>query len=273
MLHRGHAGSGNILSTPPALLRANLCAATQGCPQPDTICGCFAGLLTERETMVAEDLLKAICGSAKVLAKPDYCAAYMASPEGTHLCVVAGTGSVLCSRTADGKWVKSGARGYLLGNPGSAFRYGQDALTHYLDDPSEASEPMQKALMETFGSTDEPQIVAKLYRAPSPAALMAKLCPVVAKDAKAGMAYALESLDRQGAALAAQAAAHLQKEFPAVAEPVVSLAGGVWDASSLYRDSFGKALQDLMPDRNISLVRLSTPPVYGAAMLAKELLA
>jgi N-acetylglucosamine kinase-like BadF-type ATPase len=273
VLHQGHAGSGNILSTPYSLLRKNLCAATRGCPEPDAMCGCFAGLLTDQERMLAENLMREIAPRAKLQAQPDYCAAFMASPEETHMCVIAGTGSVLCSRDPEGKWVKSGARGYLLGNPGSAFRYGQDALLEYLDHPSDASEAMIKAVQEAFESLEEAQIVAKLYRAPAPAAVLARMGPVVAKDAKLGKAYAKRSLENQTILLAEQAAGHLRTHFPAIMDPVVSLAGGVWEASGVYKDGFIEALKKELPDRDVKFVKLVKPPVHGAARLAKELLA
>jgi N-acetylglucosamine kinase-like BadF-type ATPase len=80
VLFQGHSGPANILSTPPHLLRKNLCQATEGCPEPTSICGCFAGLVNESEAQRGEMFLKELFPSARIKAVPDYCAAYMACP-------------------------------------------------------------------------------------------------------------------------------------------------------------------------------------------------
>ena len=96
ILHQGQAGPANLANTPPGRLQNHLYRATENSPAPDFVCGCFAGLLTADDRSRANDILARTFPSAKVRSEPDYYAALMAS-EDADVCVVAGTGSVVCS--------------------------------------------------------------------------------------------------------------------------------------------------------------------------------
>src|SRR5687768_11645928 len=113
IVFQGQSGAANLASTPENRLRRNLSHATDGCPHADYVCGCFAGLVSDDLRRRGEDHLKSLFPRAEVRAEPDYTAALYASPPGTDVCVIAGTGSLVCSRGADGI-LKSGGMGYIL---------------------------------------------------------------------------------------------------------------------------------------------------------------
>lgn len=165
--------------------------------------------------------------------------------------------------------VKSGGRGYLLGDQGSAFRYGRDALLAYLNAPQDASTALRKTVTTLFGAEDEPSIVSRLYRAPSPQAFLAKLAKPLAADAKSGASYAVESLDRNAKELGAIIMRHLDRHLPSQDEVRVSLAGGLWKTSTVFIDALEAALRT--HGLKILLERIKTPPVYGAVRLAQEM--
>ena len=201
---------------------------------------------------------------------PDYCAAFMASLPGTHACVIAGTGSIVCSRRGEG-WAKTGGRGYLLGNPGSAFRYGQSALMQYLEHPDDASDSDKVLIEKVFGSTQEPQIVAKLYRSPSPAALLARLAPILGRDAQAGKAYAATCLAEQTTLLADQVESHLDNHIPDAEEPMVSAAGGVWNLHPIFLEALISRLHGSRRECPVKVIKSQQAPVHGAIVLAQEM--
>lgn len=270
MLHSGQAGPANIISTPERRLRTNLTKAVEGCPAPEYIAGCFAGLLTEDDRERAHRFLTELFPAAKIRLEPDSYAALKASRPGTHICVIAGTGSVVCSEVA-GRYTKSGGRGYLLGDAGSAYRYGQDALIHYLQAPDDASEPMKKAIESRFGSLEENPIIARLYRAGSPQAQLAKLATALASDARNGYPYAVESIARWSGTLAGIVRDHADRYLSGIADLRVSLAGGLWEASAVYRNAFQQALCGALSDRNVEVSPVEQPPVRGAVLLAQEM--
>lgn len=267
-LFRGQSGPANILSTPVHVLRANLCKAVAGCPEPDAVCGCFAGLIGDIERALGERLLKEMYPGAKVRALPDYCAAYTASPEGTDVCVIAGTGSVVCSRV-EGKWVKTGARGYLLGNEGSAFKYGRFALIAYLKNPKWADDHGLALIGRAFGHVTESAIIETLYQDHSPAALIASMAPMFGSAVKRQDKQALAFLDDQSSRLAGQAADHLQRFHQGVECPLVSVAGGVWKLGPAFLEAFKRNLAGARQSPEV--VKLRRAPVHGAAMLAMEM--
>ena len=271
VLHQGQAGPANIISTPEKRLRTNLCKALAGCPDPDYVAGCFAGLITEQDRERARGILSAIFPAARIRLEADSYAALKASRPGTHICVVAGTGSLVCSE-ADGVYAKSGGRGFILGDAGSAFRYGQDALLHFLDHgPERSSEVLKKTILHRFQSLDESEIIARLYRGGSPQAQLAKLGPALAADARAGHQYALESIMKWTGVLAAQVEAHARQHFPHVRKLSISLAGGLWEGGAVFKAALGDALAKRLPDREIEMALVEQPPVRGAVRLAAEM--
>jgi len=268
VLHQGQSGSANLASTPTFRLRQNLAHATQGCPKPTHVCGCFAGLMTAEDGDRAISLIREFFPHAQVRAEPDYTAAFFASAPETDICVIAGTGSLVCSWDGS-RIVKSGGRGYLLGDEGSAFRYGKDALLAYFANPETASAPLKKCLVDLFNAEDEPTIVSRLYRSPSPQAALAKLAKPLAADARSGMEYAKASLARNARALAAVVVKHAKGHMPWKKIIGVSLSGGLWKTSTVFVDAMAERLEE--NEFEFRLERIGTPPVYGAVRLAKEM--
>ena len=268
IVFQGQSGSANLVSTPTFRLKQNLVQALRGAPDVDFISGCFAGLLTEDDKARAVHLIQDIFPRARIQAYPDYAAAFWASEPGTDLCVIGGTGSLVCSWNGS-RIVKSGGRGYILGDEGAAFQYGRDALLHYFRDRTSTSPSLAKQVLELFQCEDEPSIVSRLYRAPSPQAMIAKLAKGLANDAKAGAPYALESLEHNSDQLAQVVAAHAEAQV-AKEKVKVCLAGGLWKQSSIFIDALARRLA-LHSGKKFTLDRIKNPPVYGAVRLAKEM--
>jgi N-acetylglucosamine kinase-like BadF-type ATPase len=270
VIHQGQAGSANLVSTPERRLRSNLLQATRDCENPDFICGCFAGLMTENDRRRAESYLSSMFPLARVHAEPDYAAAFAASDSGTDVCVIAGTGSLICSRI-DGRMVKSGGRGYILGDEGSAFHCGREALVHYFKSPQEASESIKEALLKQFDTLEEGPIVSRLYQSPSPPSALAKLAKALGQDARAGHAYALQAIETQMDHLTSVVEGHISRYFGSAERLRITLAGGLWQNAPQFRDAFTRMLEEKLPTMNLEVQRIVKPPVYGAVMLAKEM--
>ena len=270
-LFRGQAGPANILSTPEGQLRTNLRAATRGCPRPvASVFGCFAGLVDEEIRLKAIAYLKTLFPSAKkVDARPDYVAALAACGKGTDACVIAGTGSIVCS-WSESTVVKSGGRGPILGDVGSAASVGRGLLNAYLDEPGKASASLKRSLSEIFGSTIDKEIVRKLYADAAPAALLGKLGKVAAKESSSGWVAAQEIVRHEMEGLCAMVVRHLKEAHFQKEMARIGLAGGLWKSGPLYKTEFESCLVKEFPDMKIELFVLKRPPVEGAAALARE---
>lgn len=270
VIHQGQAGSANLVSTPERRLRSNLLQATRACPTADFICGCFAGLMTEDDRRRAEGYLAALFPGASVHAEPDYAAAFSACEEGTDICVIAGTGSLVCSRV-DGAMVKSGGRGYLLGDEGSGYQFGRLALLEFLRNPAEASDNLREAVAKQFDSLQENVIVSRLYQLHSPQSTLAKLAKSLSQDAKEGRTYALDAIVQLMGPLADVVTAHVGRHFSGAKSLKITLAGGLWQNAPHFRDAISRELEEKLPTMNLDIHRIVKPPVFGAVMLAKEM--
>jgi N-acetylglucosamine kinase-like BadF-type ATPase len=272
VLFQGQSGAANLVSTPEGRLRRNLEHATKDCPTPDFVCGCFAGLINETMRERGVNILRDTFGDApKFRAEPDYTAALFTAPE-ADICVISGTGSLVCSQ-ANGVISKSGGRGYILGDEGSGYYFGRDALLHYIHHPNLASDSLKKSIEEIFGSLEETVIISGVYKAPTPATILARLAKAVGHDAKDGAEYALESIRTNMEELALVVISHVIKHHSTAESLTISLSGGVWKAGALFRDTFVERLVTHRPQVDWNVVRLSKPPLHGAVELARQMTA
>jgi N-acetylglucosamine kinase-like BadF-type ATPase len=258
-----------LVTTPENRLRRNLDHASRGCPVPQFVCGCFAGLINEEVRQRGLTHLRQLFPLASVRAEPDYTAALYASPPGTNICVIAGTGSLVCS-SFRGEIVKTGGRGYILGDEGSSYHYGRDAIAFFLRNPAKCTETLREAVLEHFGTLEEGSIVAAVYRAGTPATVLGKFARPLGLDARAGEPYAVESLRRHTADLVDSVVAHVERYSPE-RSLLISLAGGLWKAAPIFRERFATTLTERLSSREIDVIRLNRPPLHGAIELAKEM--
>lgn len=264
------SGSANLSSTPFNRLRRNIATVLNGAPAPTSVCGCFAGLIDEETHQTGLSLLREAFPYAKLAAVPDFAAAFHAFEEPQDVCIIAGTGSVVCS-SIEGVMVRSGGRGYLLGDQGSAYTFGRDAFNRYLDNPAEAGPALTAAVLEEFQTTEPTEALRRLY-AGAPAPMLARLAKAVAHDQRAGCTYANEIMEKNFGELAKIVKAHVERYLPQRRNLRVGLAGGLWRGSSNLRDAMMTALERTMPGTPFILTPIKRPPVYGAVVLAKELM-
>lgn len=239
------------------------------CPQADSACAGVAGLLSSDQKARAEALLQSLFPGAAVCAVPDYEAALEACVPSANVCVVAGTGSIVCSRL-EGEVKRTGGRGYVLGDEGSGFQFGRDAFLEFLDASEEGvSEVLSSAVKAAFGTRSRSEAIAALYESDGIARRLASLAPALAEDAENQAIYALKSLRVNMAKLAHVCRQHLKRYGQA--QPILGCQGGLW-ASPVYRRAFQEAVPlwcELPPDA----VLFDLPsPVHGAAAIAQRLL-
>ena len=267
---RGQSGPANLLSTPESQVRINLRLAAQKCPKATSVLGCFAGLIDEQTKARALSYLKNVFpGAKKMDAQPDFVAALAACGKDADACVIAGTGSIICS-WSDGKVIKSGGRGPILGDAGSASSVGRGMLNVYLDDPSAASTSLKRAVQEAFGTSNDREIISRLYADSSPAAMLAKLGKAAAKESASGLEFATKIIDSEMAGLCKLVARHMKGSQFQRNSGRIGLAGGLWKSGPVYKTVFENCLAAEIPDMEFELFILKRAPVEGAAMLARE---
>jgi N-acetylglucosamine kinase-like BadF-type ATPase len=265
----GRGGPGNPLSADEQTLSTSYASALAGCPQPDVVAACVAGAANAEPRSRISNFLTMLFPRAAVHVHPDYVAAIQAAPADADVVVLAGTGSVVCSRMPDGAYVTSGGRGWILGDFGSATRLGRAALEWFCDDPAGAGREFAAELENLVGTCEWHDIVTALSGAPSPAAFLARAAPLLTGAAARGEYWATQRLEIEMLPLAAQVVRHVEEHLGGRETRLVVLAGGVWQsrqAESCFRTMMARSLP------RSSVVRCTVSPLDGAVSLAESMI-
>lgn len=192
------------------------------------------------------------------------------TPDGWGLVIISGTGSIAYGMTQQGTVVRSGGWGYLLGDEGSGYDIGLQALRAITRASDGRGKPtaIQAAILKEWGLTKPQELVRRVY-AGLPRAQIARLSVIVERCADEGDTKALEILSNAGFELAAAAAAVVTRM--GVAGPVpAAFTGGVLVRGTRVREALMSAAQ--AQDLRLEPVVLVTDPAHGAVRLAIELL-
>jgi N-acetylglucosamine kinase-like BadF-type ATPase len=103
-------------------------------------------------------------------------------------------------RSLDGRLIVSGGLGYLIGDRGSGFRYGQALVEYALSQhwDSTTHERVRLAFETEFGTTDRGAVLRLVYASASPAALLARFAEILGDCADAGEPWALSQPGSRG---------------------------------------------------------------------------
>jgi N-acetylglucosamine kinase-like BadF-type ATPase len=193
-----------------------------------------------------------------------------ACDEAWGIALVAGTGSIAFGRSRDGRTVRSGGWGYLLGDDGSGYAIGRAGLRHALaniDDP----DSMTQMLLDDLHASSTAEITKIIYRDCDPRAAIASVAERVISAAEVDNAAARAILDEAAgdlAALAARTAKSLglaEEVFP------LAVAGGVLVGSRYLREQVEVELRlaamrcdmRLVADPLEGCLRLASPAFSG----------
>ncbi len=263
----GRSGPANAMTTESSTLERNLIHALAGLPDPNRVAGCFAGMSNPSVRRLVHGIIQRRFPGAEIRLVPDYLATLMANVN-ADVCVVAGTGSVCCS-IVGGRVRVSGGRGYLIGDHGSAFRYGQALLEFALErDESCLAPPLREAIVQVFGTLDRRQIVAAVHSSPTPAALLGQLSRPLGDCADDFEGWAVSLVEEEAERLARTVGHHVDRYLPDRSSLVVVLAGGVWHSRAITRE-FRGALTRLLRPTSVSVRRSEHEPILGAVRVAQ----
>lgn len=181
--------------------------------------------------------------------------------------VLAGTGSVAFGVNHAGDKVQVGGWGYLLGDEGSGYWIGLQALkalVHHADQhyarASEAASGLPRRVMETLALSAPHEIIGWLYGQPR-VRDVARLTDLVFEAAAEGDNTALEIIDSAVAELS-RLVETVRRRLRSPGLPI-AFAGGLLSAETLLSQRLARTLA--LPD--VPHARYS--PVIGAALLAK----
>jgi len=192
---------------------------------------------TGQAQAVAAGLAKAL-GTDDVRVCSDAHMLSFANLDADHpILVIAGTGSAVITRRADGSRIVTGGWGPILGDEGGAYRLALEGIRRADED-----EPLRKALVAAAGEKSLPALHLRLGA--QPPAETAELATVVTCEAEAGNVAARAAVRDQAEKLATLARHGLTRagiDPDSLASLNVFVTGGLMD-SELYLDEFVGAL-------------------------------
>lgn len=184
--------------------------------------------------------------------------------------VLSGTGSAVLGITPDGQRLRIGGWGYLLGDAGSAYWIGIQALREITNHHDQADTKaiassltdLDRQVLDELALARPRDLVAWLYRGQEPVpARVASLARIVLQCAELGDYQAVRILQRASHHLAE--ATQLLRQQLDYADAPIAFAGGLLDRPNYLSDDLTQRL--CLRERPIAKHR----PVVGAAILAK----
>jgi glucosamine kinase len=240
-----------------------------GLSEVSQTCIGIAGITIEAVREWAEREIRKSVGGNLILAGDEEIAIDAAFHGGPGVLIIAGTGSNVLGRAADGAMYHAGGWGPALGDEGSGFWIGQEALrAGFWAIDRGISTNLLTEIGEFWGVKSLGEIVEMANARPGPD--FPALTPVVVRCAEAGDELAAAVLERAGTELAEQVALVALKMQESGPHPQIEAAytGSVLEHISRVRSAMIEALKASSP--NIKVVEGAVDPLQGALWRARE---
>jgi glucosamine kinase len=229
----------------------------------------LAGLSIDAVREWAEREISSIVGGDLLLAGDEEIALDGAFRGGPGILIIAGTGSNVLGRAADGEMYQAGGWGPALGDEGSGFWIGQEALrAGFWAKDRGITTNLLTEIGEFWDAKSLGEIVEMANARPGPD--FPALVPLVSRCADAGDELAIAVLERAGVELAEQVAlvALKMKESGGAGRVEAAYTGSVLEHIALVRSAMVTALKVSSPDVNV--VEGAVDSLQGALWRARE---
>ncbi|WPJ96528.1 N-acetylmuramic acid 6-phosphate etherase [Coraliomargarita algicola] len=183
------------------------------------------------------------------------------------LVLIAGTGTVVYGMDAQGRELRVGGWGYLIGDAGGGYDIGRRALQAVMaahDGVGEATS-LTERVFQLCGVESAPDLIPQVYREGKKC--ISRLAPLVCVAASEGDPVAIQIVSDVAAALAqllGDAYSIVSKGATASGPISVVLVGGMWRSPEIRR-AFKAQLLDQDLDDAVNCIFPKLPPVYGGA--------
>ncbi len=251
---------------------ANICAAAcRAVGRTLPADGVFAGLSgagRERARSAVELVLGRMGVGTKIAVGTDVRAAFHdAFEDGPGVLLIAGTGSIAWGRAEDGQEGRVGGWGHHIGDEGSGYAMGKEALRRVARhaDGRAPETNLQRRILERLGLERVDELVHWTQEATR--GEIADLTPLVVETAEAGDEVAGEILVQAVEELEGHILTVLENLGPWHEPPAVVLAGGLLQPGGPLR----APLEALLVRHHIQPLDKEVDPALGAAHLAMAL--
>jgi N-acetylglucosamine kinase-like BadF-type ATPase len=251
----------NVAEVPPRTVERRLAAllADLGPMHPAACCAGSAGAEVPAARKRLEKLLMRLLPDCRITVVHDTRLILAAAGLESGIALIAGTGSVAYGRAGDGREIRIGGWGWLLGDEGSAVWLAREAAREVMRraDAGEPAGRLGETLIEAARARDASELTGRLHRFREPRS-WAELAHVVFEtaDDDPGAGALIELAADALTALVKRVQERLSYEGPVV------LAGGLLLHQARLESAVRLRLGSIV-------VRLAEPPVAGAVTLAE----
>lgn len=227
-----------------------------------------AGLRLPQTDGWMRQIISACAGGAIEVRGDEEIALDAAFPGGAGVLVIAGTGSNTLGRTTTGERFTVGGWGPALGDQGSGYWIGHQALRAAVR-AKDFGQPTRilERVVAFWNARDLYEVVNIAHSAPD----FSLLAPLVAQCAEEGDAVALEVLERGGHLLgedAAEAFRQVRLFEPEQPMPGIAFIGGILDKVAFVRESMIDTIRRTLP--TVHIVPEAVDAVTGALWRARH---
>jgi N-acetylglucosamine kinase-like BadF-type ATPase len=236
---------------------------------PAAICLGIAGVDRDDEARIVRAIMRRIGHGARTLVVNDALIALAAGAgDAPGIVIIAGTGSIVYGRNARGEAARAGGWGHMIGDEGSGYWIGREALAAVMraaDGRGPATQLTADILAE-FEVSDVSRLPRLVYDRAHPRMAVAALGPLVQRVSEQGDAVATRILERAVDELvlaAGSVASRLEMRGDAFA---FFLAGGIVRVVPWLAEALPRRLAEVAPRCQVEI--LDKEPAFGAVWLA-----
>jgi N-acetylglucosamine kinase-like BadF-type ATPase len=236
---------------------------------PDAICLGIAGVDREDEARVVRAIMRRIGYKSRVLVVNDALIALVAGAgDAPGIVVIAGTGSIAYGRNAAGEAARAGGWGHMIGDEGSGYWIGREALAAVMRaaDGRGPATGLTAEMLAHFNVAEVPLLPRMVYDREMPRAAVAALGPVVQRMGEQGDAVATRILERAADELVLAAQSVAARLAMRGDEFTFCLAGGAFRVVPWLAAELPPRLAEVAPRCQVRL--LEEEPAVGAVWLA-----
>src|SRR5436190_11582977 len=236
---------------------------------PSGICLGIAGVDRQDEARTVGAIMRRIGFKSRVLVVNDALIALVAGArDATGVVIIAGTGSIVYGRNASGEAARAGGWGHMIGDEGSGYWIGREALAAVMragDGRGPATE-LRADVLAYFGIDDISRLPGIVYNRDVPRKSVAALGPIVDRAAGHGDAVARRIIETAADELAL-AARSVATRLEMRGDPFAFLlAGTVFRVVPRLTTCLPHRLTEIAPRATCRL--LDEEPALGAVWLA-----
>src|SRR5262245_221724 len=236
---------------------------------PAAICLGIAGVDREDEAQTVRAILRRIGFKSRTLVVNDALIALVAAAgDAPGVVIIAGTGAIVYGRNGSGEAARAGGWGHMIGDEGSGYWIGREALSAVMRaaDGRGPQTQLRAEILTHFDVADVSRLLRFVYDRAQPRMAVAALGPLVQRVSEQGDAVATRILERAAEELvlaARSVTARLEMRGAAFS---FYLSGGAFRVVPWLVGELSRRLVEVAPRCGVEL--LDKEPAQGAVWLA-----